>query len=596
MKKLGQKPDSYTITILLRGYKLLPQGKSSSLFTALNIYDSMFKPNSPVKPQIIHSNAMLEACAREGDIEAMFSVAARLNESGVNSPDDITYTIIFNAIANTKPSDKEERQRLISHARRIWVDVLKCWKSGRLVMNEILVCSLGRVLFSGRRESDLDDIFSLIQQTMRIPRQFERLVQRGPARETGKELEATEPDALETVNQKDTGPSHVQEDTNPEARFDLNALFDDGKQSGSQGLIDIDASESDAARPLQMIPKAKCKSMELNESSKNTVPKPEFDVIETAGLVFGKPGNITLSLLVNTCASLKKYDGGKKYWDLLTQKITPDTLNYVNYMKLLKEAYDHSAATDLLREVYKASKDRKRSIQMNPILFWHAMGACAGSKQGETALRDGVRILAVLQMCGAEPLPEVVKIFAQIVSHGEARYPFKDVERAIESLMITFGNSKSLYAFGRTDGNGLNGPSPALTEVMRDIDSGWQSRIDRNRFGLAKRRRDHVFEARRSVSQHDRKDLRELGREIERAIGQVLNNYQKSLTHEQLTRIRADLYRVRAWIFPRHGEWKKQTPLRNDQVQDPQVPQGSAWNYIKLPSQTDGESARRHND
>lgn len=596
MKKLGQKPDSYTITILLRGYKDRVKNKSPRILKALHIYDSMFKPNSSVKPQIIHSNAMLEACGRAGDLEMMFSVAARLKESGANSPDDITYTIIFNAIANAASGDQKNDHRLISHARSIWLDALKYWKTGRLVMNEQLVCSLGRVLLTGQYQSDRDDVFSLIQQTMRILRQFDRLGEEKSLHRVEDQVRMAESTVLQTENEKEAAARSLRgpEITSPEAEFDFNTLFDNAEQSQSQRSNDTNVSGSGEAISFQIIPEVGTEFIGHPDSSMNVVSKPEFDIIEAAGLVLAKPGNMTLSLLINACASIKQYDGAMKYWNLLKEKIPPDTLNYTDYMKLLKEARDSSAATNLLREIYKSSKDRKRDIQRIPMFFLYAMGACVEARQKTTALCDGTRILAILQMCAVEPQPQLVKMFTQIIARGQGHFPVKDVERAVESLMITFGNLKSLYAFGRTDGNGLNGTSAALTEVIHDVDSGWQPRIERNRFGLAKRRQEQLVEARSSVPMPERKDLRGLGRDIESVIGRVLDLYKKSMTQEQVSRIRADLLRVRAWIFPRHGEWKKLSHVENRQATDLSQLQENAQTYTQRPSYKEDYTANRH--
>src|SRR5579871_5275043 len=97
MKKRGQKPDAHTYTIIFRGMAELSH-YPQTLSKALSIYHSMAADNAPVKPSIIHTNAMLKVCARSQDMDAMLGIVAKLDRKGNNAPNNLTFTTILNAI------------------------------------------------------------------------------------------------------------------------------------------------------------------------------------------------------------------------------------------------------------------------------------------------------------------------------------------------------------------------------------------------------------------------------------------------------------------------------------------------------------------
>lgn len=180
MKKRAQQPDSHTYTIIFRGCAL-HRNPTQALAKAMSIYHSMFAQNSLVKPNTIHMNAMLKMCAKAQDIDALFGIAAQMPETGLRAPNNLSYTTIFNALrmyttndqrSNLTPAQKEHnRQKVILDARRMWSDITNSWRKGAIWVDEELVCAMGRILLMGG-ERDWDDVFSLLEQTMNIPRQF----------------------------------------------------------------------------------------------------------------------------------------------------------------------------------------------------------------------------------------------------------------------------------------------------------------------------------------------------------------------------------------------------------------------------------------
>src|SRR5438045_2730157 len=179
MKKRNQAPDAHTYTILFRGLAGLAHSYAHALPRALSIYHSMDADNSPVKPNVIHTNAVLKVCARANDMDALLGVAAKLRRRGLRAPNNLTFTTILNAIrqqAISKPEglitieeSRTRRAKAIMDARKMWDDITSRWRKGDIWIDEELVCSMGRILLLGEQQ-DLDDIFSLLEQTMNIQR------------------------------------------------------------------------------------------------------------------------------------------------------------------------------------------------------------------------------------------------------------------------------------------------------------------------------------------------------------------------------------------------------------------------------------------
>jgi hypothetical protein len=183
MKKRAQFPDGHTYSIIFNGCSLHPQPELA-LAKALPIYHSMMSEKSQIKPTIVHVNAVLKMCARALNTDAMLAIAAGMPLKGVGSPNNLTYTTIFNALryfasggfrSTLTPMQKRQNcQKAMLEARRMWVDVTKRWGQGELWVDEELVSAFGRLLLMGDLR-DRDDILSLIEQTMNIPRQIPRL-------------------------------------------------------------------------------------------------------------------------------------------------------------------------------------------------------------------------------------------------------------------------------------------------------------------------------------------------------------------------------------------------------------------------------------
>ncbi|KAI1425969.1 hypothetical protein F5Y12DRAFT_315094 [Xylaria sp. FL1777] len=176
MKKRAQQPNAQTFTIIFRGCAK-SEHSQFALGEAVKLYQNMLSVGR-IKPNTIHLNAILQVCAKAGDLDTMFSILSSADDP-LRSPNNLTYTTILNAMrvaADREPpgglEDKEvrrEKQNTIKRAKAIWEEVISRWRSGSLIIDEELVCAMGRILLMGEY-SDMDAIESLIEQTMMIPR------------------------------------------------------------------------------------------------------------------------------------------------------------------------------------------------------------------------------------------------------------------------------------------------------------------------------------------------------------------------------------------------------------------------------------------
>ncbi|KAI4121234.1 MAG: hypothetical protein LQ338_006474, partial [Usnochroma carphineum] len=120
-------------------------------------------------------------------MDALWGVAAKLPTRGLGASNNLTFTIILNAIRTvTWQKDKDlpdegweeeslRRQRAVMQGRRMWEEIIPRWRAGDIWIDEELVCAMGRLLLLGSTQRDFDDVLSLAQQVMAIPRQRKQM-------------------------------------------------------------------------------------------------------------------------------------------------------------------------------------------------------------------------------------------------------------------------------------------------------------------------------------------------------------------------------------------------------------------------------------
>lgn len=178
MKKRAQVPNAQTFTILFRGLAQSNHPKTA-VSEAVKLYQSMLT-RERVQPNVIHLNAVLKVCAAAGDLESLFTIVESANDSA-RSPDGQTYTIILNGLRaplvdrQRQPSEDEQlrnaeeaaTKEAIQRAKTIWREVIERWRAGAIVIDEALVCAMGRILILGG-PADSKSVVELIEQTMNI--------------------------------------------------------------------------------------------------------------------------------------------------------------------------------------------------------------------------------------------------------------------------------------------------------------------------------------------------------------------------------------------------------------------------------------------
>ena len=175
MKKRGQFPSVQTFTIIFRG---LARSQHPQLAVAEAVkHYNLLMADKRIQPNSIHLNAVLNVCARAGDLESMFLIADTADDSA-RAPTAYTYATVLNALRHQVLRDRKELppdqqaanvQRTVNRAKGLWTEALGHWTEGRMVMDEELVCAMGRLLLLSPRIEEKREVLDLLHQTMKVP-------------------------------------------------------------------------------------------------------------------------------------------------------------------------------------------------------------------------------------------------------------------------------------------------------------------------------------------------------------------------------------------------------------------------------------------
>ncbi|PBP24141.1 pentatricopeptide repeat protein [Diplocarpon rosae] len=425
MKKRAQTPDAYTYTTLFTGAAEHKDFKVA-LPKVLNIYNSMFAENSKVKPNTIHMNCVMKMCSKAMDMDAMFAIASQFTEKGLKAPNNLSFTIILNALRlhaaggpRTVLSPMEMRRHkreAIVQAREIWVEVIDRWRKGDIWIDEELVAAMGRVLLVGEEE-DWDDIFSLVQQTMNIPRQIPKLGT--PARQR------IDP-ASQSRDRNDKEPKEHEAEIVPE----------DGNRVPHFENITVPVSKEDGIA------------------------------------MYAKPGPNILSLLLQASLELRLKAPATSYWNVLTKSllIQPDKENYHAYLRVLRVARSGTETVQLLQEMPRDYMESKT--------FRISMSCCGRDKRNPNTFKNAGKILDLMQMSLRQPdIPALreyldIAITAPAFDSTDSTTPSKQAQgkqilRALDRLNPSFINLKSALHFGVSSAKALS--DHARKGMARDI-------------------------------------------------------------------------------------------------------------------------------
>ncbi|KAL2189084.1 hypothetical protein L209DRAFT_752275 [Thermothelomyces heterothallicus CBS 203.75] len=361
MKKRAQIPNAKTYTIIFRGCAESPHPKLA-VSEATRIYNFMIK-YGPLKPNTIHMNAVLEVCARAGDLESLFTVLATCNGS-MRSPDAHTYTIVLNALkydtskvgsANLGLIDaevKREIQKNIHRARAIWSDVIANWRSAKMIIDEPLVTAMGRVLAMGDYK-DNESVLELLEQTMKIPR-FDK------------------PNVKLPDVSADAGPDAAK----------------------------LPAPEGQTVEAGNMSPKDR-KALAKSRADKSPL--------------YAKPGNKTLALIFNVLAATRRTSSAGKYWSYFTNvlKVTPDQYSYNWYLRVLTTGHASGQVAELIASM--------PTTLLTPLTFRRGFTACILDNLNRHAFKHACRIFEVMVTTQRYPDALAMRLFLQ-VARGSTRH------------------------------------------------------------------------------------------------------------------------------------------------------------------------------
>jgi pentatricopeptide repeat protein len=359
MKKRAQLPNAQTYTIIFRGCAQSVHPKTA-VGEAMRIYRSMLQENSRIKPNTIHFNAVIDCCARAGDIENMFSIVDTANE-GLRSPNNLTFTMILNALhrdvvqphkANRDSGADPEAQALqetqhqeaiavaIRRAKLVWEDVIRGWKKGQIIVDEELVCAMGRLLLQGKAE-DNRAILDLLEQTMQLPMAIQ-----------------TRPQLAEAGGSAVGGSGKEGED---EAR--------------------TKPSPAVAVEPVKAAP--------------------------SKSLAWARPGRNSLSLVMMTITNLNTTSMGPHYWKLFTKThgVEPDNDNYNRYLRVLRNGRASGRAAAVMGEIPAKMATEKT--------FRLAFSTCIHDNLNKNAFSHALAIMSVMSKTLRTPDPRSLRMFLQ---------------------------------------------------------------------------------------------------------------------------------------------------------------------------------------
>ncbi|KAI9671243.1 MAG: hypothetical protein M1829_004650 [Trizodia sp. TS-e1964] len=407
MKKRGQQPDAYTYTHLLKGLAAnarLPL----SLGRALALYESMFSPKSVIKPNLYHTNTILQICGAAGDLDSLLGIAAKMPVKGPGSANTFTWTIILHSMWKTAVLPRAEgvsgeeaakqRANTVIEARRIWGDIVGRWRAGDLWVDERLACTMARLLLITGKVGDAYDTLALFEQTMGIPRLFTWNPQQLFEQKMGLTNEST---ALTTTA---TATATTTRDTQPEAAH-----------------VEATAPHHKRGEP-DLTPGSEFKPLPELLSPRRPRGKWESD----NQLNYAGPSKHTLAIIIEACNTLSAKKAAIDYWELLTSEygVNADINCYIHLFRILRAARASSDIVHYMEKVQKlCAADPSFAVAQEPALhqgrrhepksdpptkslFRIAMSACARDTLNTHTFENAKRVYnAMLEMLPSPSVP-----------------------------------------------------------------------------------------------------------------------------------------------------------------------------------------------
>jgi hypothetical protein len=308
----------------------------------------------------------------------------------------------------TPVQKREYVETAILNARHIWRDLIKRWQAGGFWLDEELVCAMGRLLFLGTNR-DRDDILSLIEQTMNIPRQHPRMAVPFQEPSQRPNLESQEP---ETPN--------------------------------------IGWGREIAIREPNDEPS--------EEASDNTSETFAVSTVEPVGAAnaYAKPGRNILGLVMATLMLMKNMkEPADNYWQIFTKehRIKPDMENYHAYLRILRIFRSSTQVVELLQSM--------PYTDMRTGTFRLAIAACERDKRNHNAFQNAGKVIDIMNTALKVPDIQVLTTYLDLATSASTEAgggpdlnklaQGKQIMRALDRLSPHFRNAKSYLLFGEAE-------------------------------------------------------------------------------------------------------------------------------------------------
>lgn len=359
------------------------------------------------------------------DMDALWGIAGKIPETGPASANKITYITLINALRqnllvsgpNGETADEAatRKERGIIEGRRLWEIIVNKWRVANLSIDEELVCAMGRLLLIGSRPRDWDDVLSLVEQTMDIPRLVPRLGT--PARQEAGFPKLRAPNV----------PEHMRSQENPLA------------------------------------------------SNADLRPGDEFLALTPQGvgsllsnpLAYVRPGNNTLSLIQEACNKIVATKAADEYWELLTDpttyNIVPDLNNLHIRLRTMRQNRSSSAAVKILQDEIIG-----KNITPRPGTLRIAMSTCVRDKNNHNSLNNATKILQMMYKSVEDADPKTTEMYATLAG----KFPLAKgsdlinavvaLDPAVKSIRLQLGVGGKRYS-----GEGV-GASYLVGEARKD--------------------------------------------------------------------------------------------------------------------------------
>ncbi|KAK2731843.1 hypothetical protein FQN57_003077 [Myotisia sp. PD_48] len=348
MKKRGRIPNSQTFTVLFAGLARAKERKC--IERAVALYESMKSANSPIKPNIQHTNGVVTVFARHLDMKGLWEFVGQLPEYGDCAPDHTTFTIILNSMTTsltkglgptTKPVELTRlKSTAVVDAKKIWIEVMNLWRGGKLTIDQKLVFAMVRFLSQTEEQgAAFHEIFAIFNRCMGIP--LTDWIQTGidnhrVSSENGDKTRGPEADDEGEIPSKQTQQEQVE----------TNKLF----WASILEPIDLEKIHTTA-----------------QAKRKGDMPEQQ----QHQQLALPSPSNAELTLLLELFQQVPTHVTfiARDYWSKLTSKdglykIEPDAVSYHEYLRILRRQRAGLESLRLIRDemVPKGFAGRKTFI------------------------------------------------------------------------------------------------------------------------------------------------------------------------------------------------------------------------------------------